>query len=133
VVVAFLLSAITGIIYFKRRQRLQMQQARQTTIDPERPLPDPATETEFKEITLPLTSSPSVPKPPTVQPRTQGQMNSEQPPRSTGLRADAEERNKLVEMMQYIQQRLLLLEGESVQDGGVHKKMEYSGRPEPAT
>jgi hypothetical protein len=130
---ALLFSAIFGSIHFKRRRRLRMQQAGRTTIDLEGPLPDPETETEFKELPLPLTSSPPVPKSP-IQPHTQDQTDSEQSPSSTSLRADAEERNKLVETMHYIQQRLLLLEGERVQDGGVQKKMlDYSGRPEPAT
>jgi hypothetical protein len=125
--VIFLATIIIGSIYFKRRQRLRWQQARQRfTIDPDGSL---GRDTEVEEVPGTLTpftllrplnmlsrfnNKSSATAGPSAQPHTQEQLNT-----SVGLtqRADSEGRigDTLVEIMQNMQnmqQRLLHIEGQ---------------------
>jgi hypothetical protein len=134
--VAFLIITIVSIVYFRRRQRLRLQQARGLAIDSDGPLietrtkdvPGPGSLTPFmlplpinilSDLQTPLKKPPPTAfPPPTRQPRTrQNELDPGQPSRrDVGLRPDPAGNvgDTLVEMMQsmqHIQERLLHLEG----------------------
>jgi hypothetical protein len=143
---AFIITIIISIIYIKRRQRLRLQGAGQTTIESGKPAGDtqakevPGTLTPFTlplpfnilpRVQTPLTESSSTTFPPTrlkAQAHTRDPPNQSQLAKGIGLRTEPEGRDTLVEMLHHFQERLILLERERDRDRRVRVEDSFETR-----